>query len=396
MRKYNIICFGYDPWSHMWKRNQTMMFYLSKLSWIKKVIFINSPVWLSALIQQPKKELSHISMFQWKKIIPLKVENNVTVFTPLYLPLTGKINVLSKTNKVIWRLIISFLNRNDNYILLINNPEFDRKIICLLKKRAALTIFDWSDDFAEFSNHIEEKQKTKLICDWYVKDSDVIFAVNDNLRNRALKLNNNVYTILNATNFDNLNKASLAQTEIPMALSNLQKPVIGYMGWINRIRLDMEIIEYIITQRPNWTFLFIGPKSQEHPLSKKIVSSLNVLVLPPVDYFELPRYLKLFDVCILPNKINEHTKGNNPIKIYDYLATGKPIVTTATAGTEGFKDILNIAENKEEFLSMIEKAINGKDDRTMNEKRLARAKEHSWENRMKEVIAIIKKHINKK
>ena len=79
--------------------------------------------------------------------------------------------------------------------------------------------------------------------------------------------------------------------------------------------------------------------------------------LPAVNYQQLPDYLNYFQVTIVPFQINDHTKGNNLLKFHDYLAMGKPVVTTNIGGAEDLKDVVRIADTPAAFLSQIETCI---------------------------------------
>ena len=81
------------------------------------------------------------------------------------------------------------------------------------------------------------------------------------------------------------------------------------------------------------------------------------IIFAPVDYISLPNYLQYFDVAIVPFKINAHTKGNDLLKLHDFLAMGKPVVSTEIGGAKDLKDVIRIANSPSNFLEEIEKAL---------------------------------------
>ncbi len=273
-----------------------------------------------------------------------------------------------------------------------NNLQSDHELVGFIAQRAFLTIFDWSDDFVEFSSNTEERSICNKRCETFCKMSDVVLTINDDLRNRALSINENSYVIKNATNyftFENHSKNS-------DIVKKVRKPggtAIGYVGWLNSLRLDLELISFLVHQRPEYMFVFMGPMSEKQPLGTHIPKADNVIVLPPVPYEEYPACLRAFDVCILPNLINAHTSGNDPIKIYDYLASGRPVVATQTAGTERFADLLYLANDKQQFLALLDQAVQEKSE-SLAQNRINAARQHSWQNRFVEVEEIIKKYLN--
>ncbi len=108
-----------------------------------------------------------------------------------------------------------------------------------------------------------------------------------------------------------------------------------------------------------------------------------------MDYKSLPNYTHYFDVAIVPFKINEHTKGNNLLKLHDFLAMGTPIVSTRIGGANDLKDVIRIAQSPSDFMKEIEKAL--LDDNYDNVlKRKNVAMKNSWHNRVKELEKLIK------
>jgi glycosyltransferase involved in cell wall biosynthesis len=132
----------------------------------------------------------------------------------------------------------------------------------------------------------------------------------------------------------------------------------------------------------------MGPKSDEKPLGENLPQMANVHILPSVPYHEYITYISSFDLCILPNRVSAHTEGNDPIKIYDYLATGNPVVTTPTAGTKEFSQFLYIAQDKHEFLHLLDKAIR-EESEEIRTKRKNLVEEHSWQKRICEIHKVI-------
>ncbi|SMC95968.1 glycosyltransferase [Pedobacter africanus] len=166
--------------------------------------------------------------------------------------------------------------------------------------------------------------------------------------------------------------------DLPADLSGLKRPLIGYVGALQSIRLDIELIEYIAFARPEWTIVLVGPENEVfknsglHQLGNVIFTGAKAVA-------ELPDYINAFDVCINPQLVNEVTIGNYPRKIDEYLAIGKPVVATNTKAMETFKDFVYLAASKDDYVTLIEKAL--KDDSEQEQhKRREFALGHTWEN----------------
>jgi len=108
----------------------------------------------------------------------------------------------------------------------------------------------------------------------------------------------------------------------------------------------VEIIRMLLDWRVDWTVVLIGTKRID---LGTLESRPNFRWLPAVPYAQLPQYSSAFDVAIIPYVVNQHTNTANPLKLREYLATGKPVVTTAMAEVFRFKEHLRIAARPEEI-----------------------------------------------
>ena len=327
MKRYNIINFGYNPWSNFWKRNQTIFCYLSKERFVDKSYFINQPVWLFDIFRDPFGELKRPKLNNWSSVFPRKTKYfNGKVFTPLNLPLKDSFYPITKINGFLLASIARKISSTHN-ICLINTPskfplDFIKKYIF-----SDLIIFDWSDDFEKFTSDSSQRHAIRSVVENNIRSADIVLCVNDSLLERAKQINENSYLIKNATNYFEFSDA----VDSKNIFESLDGPIIGYFGWINEERLDLDLLEYLAKVHSDCNFVFVGPKSHKGALDILTDKFRNIRIFPPVSYSKTPQVISRFDVCILPNKINEHTSGNDPIKLFDYLASGKPVVSTRTA-----------------------------------------------------------------
>ena len=175
--------------------------------------------------------------------------------------------------------------------------------------------------------------------------------------------------------------------EIPDDIKLINNPIIGYVGALQSIRLDIDIIEHIATKRPDWSIVLVGPEDDEFKASK-LHSIPNVHFLGSKDGLLLPAYINIFNVCINPQLVNEITIGNYPRKIDEYLAMGKPVVATQTRAMEIFSAHTYLGKDKEAYVSLIQKALD-EDDATLQQQRKDFAASHTWENNVAEIYQAI-------
>jgi glycosyltransferase involved in cell wall biosynthesis len=174
---------------------------------------------------------------------------------------------------------------------------------------------------------------------------------------------------------------------MPEDVKLINRPVIGYVGVLQSIRLDMELLKYIAVKRPEWSIVLVGPQDEEFKISD-LHTIKNIHFLGAKDGSQLPAYINSFDVCINPQLVNEVTIGNYPRKIDEYLAMGKPTVATKTRAMEIFADYAYLGETKEDYITLIQKALDENTTEQQN-RRKTFAASHTWENNVLEIYKAI-------
>jgi len=219
------------------------------------------------------------------------------------------------------------------------------------------------------------------------KKADFVVTNSDTFEKIAKKSNPRSYFIGQGCDLELYNDNN-GKLIIPDDIKDIKKPIIGYIGALTTIRLDIDVLIYIAEQKPNWSLVLIGPKQEGFKVSK-LDNLENVYFLGAKEPGILPSYLKGMDVTLNPQILNEITDLNYPLKLDEYLAMGKPVVATNTSFMRFyFKDYSYLADTKEEYVKLIEKAL--KDDSLkLQKQRIEFASEHSWENFVNEIYRYI-------
>lgn len=215
--------------------------------------------------------------------------------------------------------------------------------------------------------------------------ADVVVANSTYLANKAKQFNPDSYYVGQGCDMSLFDKKLIKKA--PSDIKDIKVPIIGYIGVLFTLRLDIEVLVHIAKQKPNWSVVLVGPedesfeKSELHQLS-------NVHFLGSKKMEELPAYLNSFDVALNPQLLNEVTIGNYPRKIDEYLAMGKPTVATKTEGMSVFANYTYLAENKEEYVEFIQKAL---DENTpqLEKEREKFARSHTWEANANEIFKYV-------
>jgi glycosyltransferase involved in cell wall biosynthesis len=177
------------------------------------------------------------------------------------------------------------------------------------------------------------------------------------------------------------------QITIPEEFKSIPGPVIGYVGSLTTLRLDIGLLEHIAKQKPDWSVVLVGP--EDEAFKNCVLHQIpNVYFLGSKDSNLLPSYIKGFDICMNPQVVNDITIGNYPRKIDEYLAMGKPVVATSTKAMEMFNQYVYLGETKEDYVTLIEKALKEHTSHKSTE-RIAFAKSHTWENNVKDIYKAI-------
>lgn len=380
-----LIDFGFNPWSPYWKRNQTLVYLLVERGVFERAVFVNRPIWPADLPRLLRPPVTGPTRHWLAALLPRRVHPRILAITPLVRASGGRLRAFNVGG--LRRHLAALGQLPVPAVAVVNHPSrFIDPLLSALPVTPVGRVFDLSDDFRYFSSDPDEQAQAAAWCEGEFARADLVLSVNEHVDAWVRSVTSASVVVRNATPFFTLGRAGQAHspTRALSRLARLRKPVIGYAGWLNSLRLDLDLLEYIVRQRPEWTFVFVGPTNEPRPLGDRIPARANVNVWPPVPYGELVHVLSSFDVAIMPHLRNAHTRGNDPLKIYDYLAAGRPVVATRTSGAERFASVLRLADRPEEFLREIEGAL-GETNPELMRQRVATAREHSWDRRVEEV-----------
>jgi glycosyltransferase involved in cell wall biosynthesis len=138
---------------------------------------------------------------------------------------------------------------------------------------------------------------------------------------------------------------------VPADLQAIRRPIVGYAGKMQQ-RIDSDLVRQVAAALPQVSFIFIG-QILDKAWMAPLFSIPNIYFLGDKHYRQLPDYLAAFDVCMIPHHAGKREHGSNVLKLYEYMAMHKPIVTTAISGVEPFAGRICIAADAEEFAAGI-------------------------------------------
>lgn len=247
-----------------------------------------------------------------------------------------------------------------------------------------LTVYDCMDELSKFACAPVEliEREAELLA-----RADLVFTGGRKLFEAKKPLNRNCHFYGCGVEWEHFGKALAAETEIAPQLKPLRKPVLGYFGVVDE-RLDYELLEQLARKNPAASVVLVGPvmKVDAGALPRRP----NLHWLGKQAYSDLPAFAKAFDVCLMPFALNEATEFINPTKALEYMATGRPIVSTAVADVvRNFGSVIKVARTRGEFLALCEQALKQPDE-TAVKRGLELARENSWDRIVSELEGHIK------
>lgn len=391
-----FVCFSNNNWEKRRARKQQFMLHLSLREDVDKVLYIEPPLNLFRLIFLPFSELkTKENRSRWLRALKFKTEQSIEskklfIFTPIFfIPFAFRVQFIYNLNRYISLLIIKTKLRQLNFaniVLWLYHP-FDYPLLKWFKDRV-ISVFDWAEDWAEYFTEYSHRRRqyVKATEKKIIADADLVFVVTKKLLQIAKDINKDSFQILDGTIpeiFLNAGKF------IPHDLKEIEKPIIGYAGTIH-VRMDRSLVLELSDRIPECSFVFVGDVLLKSSEMSALRNRKNVYFLGGKKYSELPDYLINFDVCILPYLPD---KDSAPTKIYDYLAAGKPVVSTYLPELLDLKDILKLARTREDFITFVKDSLGDKDP-DMKKMRIEKARENSWFARTDEIMRFIRDNIN--
>lgn len=216
------------------------------------------------------------------------------------------------------------------------------------------------------------------------RHADLLFVAPPALLESKRALNPRTHYSPHGVDADLFRRANAVETEIPPQARGLAKPVIGYIGSLHEW-IDFELIAWLAKQRPHWTFLMVGHAAAD---VGELRTLANVHLAGAQPYPTLPCWAKAFDAAIIPYRLNRQVANANPLKLREYLATGKPVVSVRNPEIEKFAQWVRIADDREAFLQALEHAL-AEDNPQAAAERIAAVADQTWDRRVDDVLAVV-------
>ena len=377
----DMVFVSMENWDEVWRRNQFLCKGLAQRFPDARILFVGPPRDVSNCIRRGK--LSGLTATATTSVPDLP---NIVVTRPLKL-LPNSFGLGRAFNDWTARRHVSRVARSVGMTrpLLWLNPHFSVSMVGKMDECAV--IYDVTDDWTAFAESPEElrlvTQQDAALC----QAADAVIVCSERLLSMKRGLAKNVHLIPNGVDVAHYNSVLDRTAALPSCAAVLERPVLGYTGTVHPSRVNVALLEAIARKFKQGSIVLVGPDHLSPDQRARLDALGNVHRLGPVPYAEVPGYMRAFDVSIVPHCVTPFTESLNPIKLWEYLAAGKPIVSTNVAGFRSYPAHVRIAANADEFLTEVSAAL--AEDPAKAEERRHEARSHSWDSRIDDVMRVI-------
>jgi len=393
-RQADILCFSSTDWDGAWGSRQQVMLRFARRGY--RVLFIEQPAGLEHLLRYP--DLRRRKVRRWREGLRLVTDNLWIASLPPLLPGRYYSPAINRLNQ--W-LTVHFTNvrihefanippssilHPPSSILWLYNPE-QGPLIGRFGER--LSVYHCIDEFT--ANTTGRKRRTIAALEAELLGRvDLVFANSPLTYENKRRFNPHTYRIPSGVDVQHFAQALDPAVPVHPAIACLPRPRLGYVGHVNE-RLDYAILEHLARQRPDWSLAFVGdtyPWTLDAPPLRRLRALPNVHFLGKYPFADVPALVKGLDVCLLPYVGDERARYRSPLKLYEYLAAGLPVVSTDHPEAQELGDVVYLASTPEVFLERVAQAL-AEDSPARQRQRGAVAQRHSWDSRVDEMERLI-------
>jgi glycosyltransferase involved in cell wall biosynthesis len=382
LRGRDIVCVGFADWdTELWTNQHHLM---SRLAHGNRVLFVES-----LGLRQPqfaRRDLTRIVRRLRRGLAPPRAIDGLHVLSPLVLPFHRYRVVRALNGRLLPALVRRATRRlglGASPILWAYVPQAEVLVDALAP---GLVIYHCVDDMAAQAGI--DAAAFRAAEERFAARADLVLASAPALAGRMRTLSDNVLYAPNVADTE-LFATALAPGPLDPALAALPAPRIVFTGAIVATKLDFDLLIALARARPAWSFALVGPVGPGDPHTdvSGLAAEPNIHLLGPRVYSELPDVLRGADAGLIPYARNGLTESIFPMKVYEYLAAGRPVVATPLPALDGVAEVAT-APDAPSIAGLLDDAL-AHDDEEHRAERSRAAASHSWERRLQEIEAAI-------
>ncbi|MGK7863242.1 glycosyltransferase [Falsiroseomonas sp. E2-1-a4] len=382
LRNADIICLGPAEWGVI---NSVTSYTMLGMAEANRVLYVEpfgSSLTLrrAARLQRRERE---------RKPVLEQIGDRVWIYRPpaIGLPGTSRLATVSHINGMILARLLRGVQRQLGFRdPILWSPLYNSGSV-LRHFPARLRIFESVDFDAALARDERQRRMILSLEAEACRAADIVFAVTDELAEPLRAHNPRTHVSYCAAAPEVFGQALLPETVVPDAIARLPKPVIGYLGGLDPWKMDVGLLRHMARSHPDWSIALVGYVWFGFDAAV-FADCPNIHVLGPQDYAAFPSFLKGMDVCIMPFPLNDNTLRGDALKLYEYLAGGRPVVSTSVPAARRLSSVVRIADTPEHFVAAVEAAL--AEPPEAQAARLEAVRPHSWHARVRQKAAVIR------
>jgi len=379
----SILCFAPDPWSDIWRNRHQIMSILAERN---RVMYVEPRTYLRQTVDMLRAGQLRWSDLRGERVTIVR-PNLYVYHNPPYAPISGRFPLQQLGERI---RLHSLKREMGRYgfgapILWLCRPEMSDLIGQFDEK---LLLYHVVDEYSAYAG-VADPELARRREGAILARADLVLTTAPALWESKRRHNPNTHLVPNAVNYEAFAQA-MQSDEPPLAdLQDLPRPLIGYVGAINT-KLDLSLFVVLAESHPEWSVILVGPVRfpENDPLLQKLLHLENVHFLGTKPVELVPYYIKELGVCLLPYTQNEWTRNISSLKLYEYLACGKPVVSSDVPAAREYADLVAIAETATQFTDRVSEALMRDSDEIVA-RRVEVASQNTWRHRVEQISALI-------
>jgi glycosyltransferase involved in cell wall biosynthesis len=383
----SIICLSPQEWHVDLPTNrQQIMTRIRRLG--HPVVFVETGPWIVRYARRFVRGPERRSLLR-QLLSGDQVDSGVRVLkAPTILPWGHKYRSAARVNARItaWVLRRHARNLPSPVVLWLYDPCFAD---CIGRCGERFAVYDCVDDYAEQTGGDPRKRNLVAMYDALAASrSRIVFATATTLLERHLAHNPRTHLVRNVGDFHHFAKAA-SRGVAARDVAALKAPVIGFAGNLVSSKVDFDLLEDLAKRRTAWSILLVGPtRADAEQRLARLRNYPNVRHVPAQPYAVLPSYVAAFDVATIPYVENAYTRSCFPLKTFEYLAAGKPVVASGLPELAGLGDHVTLASGAEQFIAAVERGLERTSPADVASRQRVAA-QNTWEARTDKLLELL-------
>ena len=388
-----LVCAGRDPWEGPWRNRHQIM---SRLSRHTPILYVEPRPYVRRVVREPLRHRWWPRAYQPSARFPdLRV-----VELPAWaarsgrgraLPdglarriVRGELGKLARCAPTLLHLTSPVRGEPPSPILWLTSPD-QGDWLDLLPHRVA--IYHVVDDYTAYEADYASPERLRYVQEQHralLRRVDAVICTHPGLVEQVRPYNERAYLVPNGVDWP-LYERALACPYLPPDVEDIPHPRLGYVGVLND-KIDIPLLRRLVDAMPEVHLVLVGPDELRHYREDAaLLEHPRVHRLGFRSPEELPLYIRGLDVALMPYRLNRWTAFIDPLKLYEYMAVGLPVVATPIPAVERVRDLVYVWEGD---VGVVERALQ-EDDPARRERRRAFARANSWENRVQQILRIL-------